>query len=222
MQSRNANGSFAKDTMGWTEGDKWVYTFDVPHDVEGLAELFENGRDGLKAKLDEHFDGGHNMHSNEPSHHVPYIYSLIGHPNSAADRIRRIAYDNYNTSSAGLSGNEDLGQMSAWYVFSALGFYPVNSASDEYVIGTPFFERVTLRLLDGVSIGGEVGLTGRRTKQLVISAPGAPSRPYVKGVTVDGKALHEPIIRHRELVNARLVHFEMSDTRTTWGSKGGL
>jgi putative alpha-1,2-mannosidase len=117
MQARNANGSFANDTMGFTEGDHWVYTFDVSHDVDGLAGLFKGGRDGMKAKLDEHFDGGHNMHINEPSHHVPYLYSLIGHPNSAADRIRRIARDSYNATSAGLSGNEDLGQMSAWYVW---------------------------------------------------------------------------------------------------------
>ncbi|KAI0391393.1 glycoside hydrolase family 92 protein [Xylariaceae sp. FL0594] len=211
MQARNANGSFANDTMGWTEGDKWVYTFDVPHDIGGLASLFKGGRDGLKARLDEHFNGGHNMHSNEPSHHVPYLYSLIGYPNWAADRIRRIVYENYNATSAGLSGNEDLGQMSAWFVLSALGFYPVNPAGDEYVIGTPFFERVTLQLPDGAATGGEVGPDGSRERRLVISAPGAPSKPYVRRVTVDGKTLPGPVIKHSDLVNARLVHFDMSE-----------
>jgi predicted alpha-1,2-mannosidase len=214
MQARNANGSFANDTWGWTEGDKWVYLFDVPHDVDGLADLFEGGRDGMKTKLDEHFDGGHNMHSNEPSHHVPYLYSMIGHPNSAAEHIRRIAWDNYNNTSAGLSGNEDLGQMSAWYVFSALGFYPVNPAGDEYVIGTPFFEKVSLRLAAGSAAGGEVRPGRNIERELVISAPGAPRMPYVKGVYIDGVKQYQPVIRHGELVNARLICFEMSETPT--------
>ncbi|KAI0427199.1 glycoside hydrolase family 92 protein [Xylaria sp. FL1042] len=222
MQARNANGSFANETWGWTEGDKWAYTFDVPHDIDGLANLFQDGRDGMKLKLDEHFDGGHNMHSNEPSHHIPYLYSLIGHQNSAADRIRSIAWANYNVTSAGLSGNEDLGQMSAWYVFSALGFYPVNSAGDKYVVGTPFFEKVTLRLPSGVATGGEVGRSRSKEKGLVISAPGAPNKPYVKGLSIDGKAKETPVISHGELVNARFVLFEMSNTPTNWGSKEEL
>ncbi|KAI1273209.1 glycoside hydrolase family 92 protein [Xylaria sp. FL0933] len=222
MQARNANGSFANETWGWTEGDKWAYTFDVPHDIDGLASLFQSGRDGMKLKLDEHFHGGHNMHSNEPSHHIPYLYSLIGHPNSAADQIRSIAWDNYNATSAGLSGNEDLGQMSAWYVFSALGFYPVNSAGDEYVVGTPFFEKVTLRLPHSVATGGETGPSGGKEKELVISAPGAPSKPYVKSLSIDGQEKEVPIITHGELVNARLVLFEMSSTPTAWGSKVNL
>ncbi|RWA11842.1 hypothetical protein EKO27_g3261 [Xylaria grammica] len=219
MQARNSNGSFANETWGWTEGDKWAYTFDVPHDVDHLAKLFEGGRNGMKAKLDEHFDGGHNMHSNEPSHHIPYLYSLIGYPNSAADRIRGIAWDNYNATSAGLSGNEDLGQMSAWYVFSALGLYPVNSAGDEYVVGTPFFEKVILRLPRGATTGGEVGYSGGKEKELVIHAPGAPTKPYVKGLTIDGRVKESPVITHSEFVNARLISFEMSETPTNWGSR---
>ncbi|KAI1126208.1 glycoside hydrolase family 92 protein [Nemania abortiva] len=220
MQARNSNGSFANETWGWTEGDKWVYTFDVSHDVDGLASLFKDGRRGMKAKLDEHFDGGHNFHSNEPSHHVPYLYSLIGYPNSAADRIRAIAWDNYNATSAGLSGNEDLGQMSAWYVFSALGFYPVNSAGDEYVVGTPFFERISLRLPLGLATGGETGYAGDGERELVISAPGAPKKPYVKSLTIDGERKYQPIITHSELINSRAIVFEMSETPTNWGSGG--
>ncbi|KAI0521394.1 glycoside hydrolase family 92 protein [Xylaria bambusicola] len=220
MQARNENGSFANETWGWTEGDKWAYTFDVPHDIEGLASLFKGGRDGMKIKLDEHFDGGHNMHSNEPSHHIPYLYSLIGYPNAAAKRIRSIAWDNYNATSSGLSGNEDLGQMSAWYLFSALGFYPINSAGDEYVVGTPFFEKVTIRLPRGVATGGEIGRDGDEERKLVISAPGATRKPYVKGLSIDGKVKDGPVITHGELVNARLVLFEMSGSPTGWGTGG--
>ncbi|KAI0197595.1 glycoside hydrolase family 92 protein [Astrocystis sublimbata] len=219
MQARNENGSSANDTWGWTEGDKWVYTFDVPHDIDGLANLFDGGREGMKAKLDEHFEGGHNMHSNEPSHHVPYLYSLIGYPNSAANKIREIAWDDYNATSAGLSGNEDLGQMSAWYVFSALGFYPVNSAGDDYVIGTPFFEKISIRLPAGVTTGGKAGHDGGMEKELVISAPGAPRKRYVKGLMVDGRRKDDPVISHSELVNAGLLVLEMSETPTGWGSR---
>ncbi|KAI1410292.1 glycoside hydrolase family 92 protein [Hypoxylon sp. FL1857] len=222
MRARNENGTWANETWGWTEGDKWVYTFDVLHDADGLAELFTGGRQGMKAKLDEHFDGGHNMHSNEPSHHVPYLYSLIGYPSAAAERIRDIAWGNYNATSAGLSGNEDLGQMSAWYVFSALGFYPVNPAGDEYVVGTPFFEKVTLRLPAGVATGGELGHADSREKTLVIEAPGATSKPYVKGLSVDGKPIDRPILQHGEIVRATLIKFEMSETPTTWGEDGEL
>ncbi|KAI4866110.1 glycoside hydrolase family 92 protein [Hypoxylon rubiginosum] len=222
MQARNGNGTWANDTWGWTEGDKWVYTFDVLHDADGLAALFADGREGMKAKLDEHFDGGHNMHSNEPSHHVPYLYSLIGYPSAAAERVRGLAWDNYNATSAGLSGNEDLGQMSAWYVFSALGFYPVNPAGDEYVVGTPFFEKVTLRLPAGAATGGEVGGAGDGERTLVIEAPGATAKPYVKGLSVDGKPVDRPILRHGEIVSANVITFEMSGTPTAWGEDGEL
>ncbi|KAI1395818.1 glycoside hydrolase family 92 protein [Hypoxylon fuscum] len=222
MRARNENGTWANETWGWTEGDKWVYTFDVLHDVDGLAELITGGRHGMKAKLDEHFDWGHNMHSNEPSHHVPYLYSLIGYPSSAAERIRDLAWDNYNATSAGLSGNEDLGQMSAWYVFSALGFYPVNPAGDEYVIGTPFFEKVTLRLPAGATPGGEVGVNNQSERTLVIEAPGATAKPYVRALSVDGKSVDTPTLRHADIVNAHLIKFEMSETPTGWGEDGEL
>ncbi|KAI0888602.1 glycoside hydrolase family 92 protein [Annulohypoxylon maeteangense] len=222
MRARNENGAWAHGSWGWTEGDKWVYTFDVMHDTDGLANLFAGGRQGMKAKLDKHFDGGHNMHSNEPSHHVPYLYSLIGYASAAAERIRRIALDNYNATSAGLSGNEDLGQMSAWYVFSALGFYPVNPASDEYVVGSPFFEKVTLRLPAGVATGGEANRIGGQERTLVIEAPGAPTKPYVKSLCVDGRSIDRPVLRHSDIVGASLIRFEMSKTPTGWGEDGEL
>lgn len=109
--------------------------------------------------------------------------------------------------------------MSAWYVFSALGFYPVNSAGGEYAVGTPFFERVVLRLPRGAATGGEVGSSEGRDRELVISAPGAPKKPYVKGLTIDGESKETPVITHRELVNAALIVFEMSETPSAWGSQ---
>ena len=116
MEARNMNGTWAGRLQGWAEGDDWIYTFNVMQDPKGLAELM-GGADKMKAKLDKYFEGGHNDQSNEPSHHAPYMYSAIGYPASTQNLTRFIAYTNYNATAAGLSGNEDLGQMSAWYVY---------------------------------------------------------------------------------------------------------
>jgi predicted alpha-1,2-mannosidase len=215
MEARNANGTWAGFEQGWTEGDAWIYTFAVPHDPHGLADLL-GGREKLKQKLDEYFASGQNDHSNEPSHHSPYMYAAIGYPSSTQNLTRAIASDNYNATASGLSGNEDLGQMSAWYVFSALGFYPLNPASDEYVVGAPFFEKVSIRLPAGAATGG----TGGEEHEITFSAPGAPTKPFVKGLWVDGRPLERPVLRHADLVGARLVEFEMSDVPTGWGAMG--
>jgi predicted alpha-1,2-mannosidase len=216
MRARNSNGSWADESWGWTEGDKWVYTFDVMHDVGGLAALFEHGAEGMKRKLDEHFADGHNLHSNEPSHHVPYLFSMLGYPDRAAEEIKHLAESEYNATAAGLSGNEDLGQMSAWYVFSALGFYPVNPAGDEYVVGTPFFDEVKITLPDGPGVGGE--------HELLITATGAGTKgfKYVKGLKIDGKKVHRPVVKHGDVVGARKIEFEMSNVKTRWGEKGTI
>jgi predicted alpha-1,2-mannosidase len=215
MQARNANGTWANNTFGWTEGDDWVYTFDVMHDVKGLTTLF-GSRELFHDKLNAHFEGGHNDHTNEPSHHVPYLYSALGYPSRAAEVIREVAWANYNATSGGLGGNEDLGQMSAWYVFSALGFYPVNPASDEYIVGTPFFEQISIRLPNGASTGGAAGVQERT---LQISAPNATTMPYIRGLKVDGKSITSPVLKHSQVVRAAKIEFEMSSTPTSWGSQ---
>ncbi|PTB66784.1 glycoside hydrolase family 92 protein [Trichoderma citrinoviride] len=215
MQARNANGTWTNESWGWTEGDKWIYTLNVMHDVGGLASLFRGGKAAMKARMDEYFAGGHNMHSNEPSHHAPYLYSAIGYPADAARQIRELAWENYNATASGLSGNEDLGQMSAWYVLSALGFYPVNPASDEYVVGTPFFDEVEILLPAGPGDGG-------KEHTLVISAPGAGTegKAYVKSLKVDGEEIDRPMLTHGQVVKARRIEFEMSDEPTSWGQEG--
>ena len=215
MQARNDNGTWARDDWGWTEGDHWVYTFDVMHDPEGLANLF-GSREAMREKLNAHFRGGHNQQTNEPSHHVPYLYSSLGYPSQTAETVRRVAWPNYDATPGGLKGNEDLGQMSAWYIFSALGFYPVNPASDEYVVGSPFFEKVTIRLPPGAATGGDVS---EEERTLVISAPGAPTHPYVKSLKVDGRAVTTPVLKHGDIVRAHKIEFEMSETPTNWGNR---
>ncbi|CAK4032145.1 glycoside hydrolase family 92 [Lecanosticta acicola] len=219
MEAKNLNGTWAGRDQGWTEGDDWIYTFNVMHDPLGLAKLM-GGKERMKAKLDEYFQGGHNDHSNEPSHHAPYMYAAIGYPNDTQTLVREIAYQNYNATPAGLSGNEDLGQMSAWYLFSSLGFYPVNPASDEYVVGSPFFEEVTIRLPAGAATGGDVDAEKEHT--LVITAPDAPTKPFVKDLKVDGVSVEgRPVLRHEQIVTARKIEFEMSDTPASWG-RGGV
>jgi predicted alpha-1,2-mannosidase len=224
MQARNANNSLADPSQGWTEGDADIYTFAVPHDPLGLASLF-GGPAHLKTKLDAYFASGANDHSNEPSHHVPYLYAAIGYPASTAELTRVIAAENYNATASGLSGNEDLGQMSAWYVFSALGFYPLDPAGDGYVVGAPFFEEVRIRWPAGVGTGGvvfdgEEG-DGEREHEVVISAPGARTKPFVRGLWVDGRWVGRAVLRHAEVVGARRIEFEMSDVPTDWGTEGG-
>jgi predicted alpha-1,2-mannosidase len=238
MEAKNDNGTWAGSDQGWSEGDDWyvsphashdfagitltlllfscrIYTFDVMHDPKGLANLF-GGKEKMKAKLDSYFEGGHNEHSNEPSHHAPYMYAAIGYPSRTQSLTRSIAWDNYNATSAGLSGNEDLGQMSAWYIFSALGFYPVNPASDEYVVGAPWFEKVTIRFPAGASTGG----VGGNEHTLTISAPGAVAKPFVKSLTVDGISIEKPLLHHKQIMTAKTINFEMASTPQDWGSVG--
>lgn len=110
----------------------------------------------------------------------------------------------------------DLGQMSAWYIFSALGFYPVNPASDEYIVGSPFFEQIRIRFPPGTATGG----VGGEEHTLTISAPGSVNSPFLKGLTVDGVAVTKPVLRHRQIVTAKDIAFEMAESPQEWGSEG--
>ena len=215
MEAKNDNGTWAGRDQGWTEGDDWIYTFNVMQNPKGLAELL-GGREKMKSKLDEYFEGGHNDHTNEPSHHAPYMYAAIGYPTWTQNLTRAIAFTNYNATSAGLSGNEDLGQMSSWYLFSALGFYPVNPASDEYVVGAPWFEKVTIRFPAGTATGG----VGGEEHTLAITARGAVTKPFVKSLKVDGLDVEKPFLRHMQIVTARHIEFEMAETPQPWGVQG--
>ncbi|WP_020671821.1 GH92 family glycosyl hydrolase [Amycolatopsis nigrescens] len=200
MQSRNFDGTWAEG--GWTEGDEWVYTFDVMHDMPGLIELM--GKDRFTSTLDRHFAEGHNNHTNEPSHHIAYSYDYAGQPWKTQEQVRAIAESDYANRPDGLSGNDDLGQMSAWYLLSAIGVYPVNPASDQYAVGSPFFDEVTLRLPGS-------------PRPLVVSAPGnSASNKYVKSLRVNGKPVAEPFISQRDLTRGGELRFTMSPTPHPW------
>ncbi|MDA3627162.1 GH92 family glycosyl hydrolase [Saccharopolyspora sp. WRP15-2] len=202
MQARNLDGSWA--IGGWTEGDRWVYTLDVLHDVPGLMDLM-GGQEKFAAWLDDYFAGGHNNHTNEPSHHVAYLYDDAGQPWKTQEAVRRIAAANYANRTDGLSGNEDCGQMSAWYVLSSLGIYPVNPASATYAVGSPFFDRAWVQLPNA-------------PRPLTISAPGAATNQYVKSLSLNGQGINHPVLSHADLLRGGTLRFAMSDTPQGWGA----
>ncbi|KAG6910665.1 hypothetical protein DXG01_008709 [Tephrocybe rancida] len=213
MEARNANGSWAGETNGFTEGDKWIYTFDVVHDIPALIAK-RGGNQSFVQSLDDHFNGGHNDHRNEPSHHIPYLYSLAGAASKTQERVRQIALANYNNTPTGLSGNEDCGQMSSWFIFTAMGFYPVNPVSGEYVVGSPFFDKITIELPPKPQQKDQ-----QQKRTLSITALGAATKPYVKSLTVNGKKVDVPIIRHEDITDGGEIVFEMSDVVEEWGNE---
>src|SRR3989454_9856705 len=114
-------------------------------DIPGMVALM-GGKERFNAKLDENFAGGHYRHDNEPGHHYTYLYDYSGQPWKTQERVRETMLTHYHNAPDGLSGNDDCGQMSAWYIFSAMGFYPVTPGSPVYAIASPLFEKATIRL----------------------------------------------------------------------------
>ena len=220
MRARKRDGSFRTpfdpDASGYgtdyTEGNAWQYSWYVPQDVAGLAAA-HGGADKLLARLDAVFDAkvdpkvfahmeditgliGWYAHGNEPSHHVAYLYAYAGQPWRTQARLKQIMDTQYKPTPDGLAGNDDLGQMSAWFVFTALGFYPVAPGSNQYILGRPFVRKATLNLPNG--------------KRFTIVADGLDdAHPYVAGVTLDGKPLERTFITHREIMDGGELRFAM-------------
>ncbi|KAF9262213.1 hypothetical protein L218DRAFT_903919 [Marasmius fiardii PR-910] len=230
VQARFLNGSFNPDTTaGFTEGTREVYSFS-----QGLVwgdlinELVERrgGIQGFVQSLDEFFDGGEVDFTNEPSHHTPYLYALAspGHATSTQRRVRELARVNFNNTPEGLSGNEDCGQTSSWYVFSAMGFYPVDPASGEYVLGSPFFSNMTVYIprssvVHGDGDGGRVkdphGTYDSRTDSYILNiiAEGAENKWFVEDVRVNGVSRKDSMrIKHEDVVWGGVVEFDMVDS----------
>ena len=180
-----------------TESTPFVYTFFVLHDVPRLIERL-GGRTAFVAKLDNLFDRKLYDHGNEPSHHIAYLYDDAGTAWKTQEHVHEIMTRLYKDSEDGLAGNDDAGQMSAWYVFSAMGFYPVTPGTPRYSIGTPHFDDVSVRLDGG--------------KTLRILAPGAEAgRFYVRSVRLNGRVLDRMYLLHSEIVEGGELLFEMND-----------
>jgi putative alpha-1,2-mannosidase len=198
----------------YTEGTAWQYSWFVPHDVQGLIDLM-GGRDAFIVKLDELFDQsseiegtsaspdisgliGQYAHGNEPSHHIAYLYCYAGAPWKTQERVRQITDTLYGTTPEGLPGNEDCGQMSAWYILSAIGFYPVNPAEGFYVIGTPHHEHVSIDVGQG--------------KAFTVQAQGTSStNKYIQSATLNGTPLERCYITHAEIAAGGRLVFTMGD-----------
>ena len=188
-----------------TEGSSWQYSWFVPHDVAGLLDAM-GGRESFVARLDSLFDHNLYWHGNEPSHHIPYLYAYAGQPWKVQQRVREILTAEYDDGPGGLSGNDDSGQMSAWYVFSAMGFYPVAPSLPHYVIGSPIFARTTLHLAGG------------RTFSVVAEGVSDINR-YVQSATLNGQVHDRAWISHAEMLQGGTLVLQMGpEPNPSWGS----
>jgi len=194
-----------RSVSGWTEGDAWVYTWSPLHDQAGLIEMM-GGAENYDSKLDQHFSGGHNVHSNEPSHHYGYLYDFGGQPWKTQSLVRRIAKKEYDSSPGGLDGDDDCGQMSAWLLFTALGFYPVNPASGEYMIGSPMYKRMSLALANGKTFRVE-------------ASNNSVENIYIQSANLNGRPLDVPIITWEQIQAGGVLRFAMGQKPSQWASK---
>lgn len=168
------------------------------------------GRELFVEKLDRFFDGGFYAHDNEPSHHIAYLYSFAGAPWRTSDRVRSALRDHCQALPGGLGGNDDAGQMSAWFVFSAMGFYPVCPGTTQYIIGSPIFPKVTIHL-NGPPYRGE-------TFTVIANNVSADNR-YIQSAHLNGAAWNKPWFDHSAIVEGGVLEFDMGpEPNRAWGS----
>lgn len=222
MRPKMSDGTFRKEFdplsthgQGFIEGNAWNYGLYVPHNPEAMIEM-KGGKDKFSAHLDELFTmhlpdeffaetedvtregiiGGY-VHGNEPSHHVAYLYNWTNDPWKTQERVRMIIKNQYKPTPDGLGGNDDCGQMSAWYLFSALGFYPVAPGNDQYSLGSPLVKKAVVNLENG--------------KKFTVEAVNQSDKNvYVSSVTLNGKPLNRRYLTHSEIMNGGHVVFQMS------------
>ncbi|HKI77810.1 MAG TPA: GH92 family glycosyl hydrolase, partial [Ignavibacteriaceae bacterium] len=206
----------------YTEANAWQYSFFVPQDIPGLINLYK-GKENFTKKLDQLFSVestlrgidqpdisgmiGQYAHGNEPSHHIAYLYDYAGAPYKTQEKIRQILNEMYSANPDGLSGNEDCGQMSAWYVFSAIGFYPVTPGMNYYAIGSPIFDAVTIHL--------------DNNKKFVINAVNnSKENRYIESASLNGKEYSKVFLNHSDIMNGGILNINMSrDSKNGWGTK---
>lgn len=199
FQAKKSDGRWVEDAdEGFTEGANWTYRFCVMQDVPGLIDIM-GGEEYFMEALDSNFDDGHYRHDNEPGHHYAYLYNWCGRLDKTQMRIRHIIDENYRNSPDGLSGNDDLGQMSAWYLFSAMGFYPLQPASGKYALGIPRFRKMTLDLKNG--------------RTLVIKADHPEKNQTLTDVYFNGKRLTSPFIGISEIWSGGVLEFKPAGRR---------
>ena len=225
MRGRFRNTWFApfdpyEVNFNYTEANAWQYSFYVPQDVSGFIKLL-GGKDKLENQLDKLFvaedktSGRHQVditgligqyaHGNEPSHHMTYLYNFVNKPHKTQEKIRQILTELYTNEPDGISGNEDCGQMSAWYILSSMGFYSVTPGSNEYIIGAPLFNKASINLENG--------------KVFTITAKDvSDTNKYINSVKLNGEAHAFSYLKHSDIVNGGSLEFEMTDKPSDWGT----
>ena len=225
MRGRFRNTWFApfdpyEVNFNYTEANSWQYSFYVPQDISGFMNLL-GGKDKLEANLDALFIAkaetsgrdqaditgliGQYAHGNEPSHHMAYLYNFVNKPHKTQEKVHQIITELYKNAPDGISGNEDCGQMSAWYVFSSLGFYPVTPASNQYIIGTPLFKKATINLENG--------------KNFTITAKDlSDTNIYIENMFLNGEELDRTYISHSDIMNGGALEFQMTSSPSNWGT----
>lgn len=227
MRGRLEDGSFRKNydpfhsihmEDDYVEGNGWQYTWLVPHDPQGLIDLF-GGTENFISKLDSLFlvssqlnEGasidisgliGQYAHGNEPSHATLYLYSFADQPWKTAERVRQVLTEMYVDKPDGLCGNDDCGQMSAWYVFSSLGFYPVNPANGEYIFGSPTVEKATINLASGKTF-------------TIMTENNTDENKYIQSIELNGKPYKYNYIKHSDIMNGGKLVFNMGKEKSNY------
>jgi predicted alpha-1,2-mannosidase len=178
------------------EGTPFQYTWYVPQDIEGLVQAM-GGKEIFFARLNEFFDKGYYWHGNETDQQAPYIFAMTGKPEKTEEWVNKIVTEEYGTGPGGLSGNEDAGQMSAWLVFSMMGFYPVCPVSNRYVITTPAFDEVKILLPEGKFF-------------LVSSVNRENKNKYIRAITMDGGKYSNWFITHEDIIRGGRFTFQLN------------
>ena len=225
MRGRFRNTWFApfdpyEVNFNYTEANSWQYSFYVPQDVSGFMDLL-GGKDKLEAQLDELFNAktetsgrhqsditglvGQYAHGNEPSHHMAYLYNFVNKPHKTQEKVHQILTELYKNDPDGVSGNEDCGQMSAWYVLSSMGFYSVTPGSNEYIIGTPLFDKASINLENG----NVFTITAKNVSDENI---------YIASAQLNGEFLDRSYLYHHEIMEGGSLEFTMTDSKAKWGS----
>ncbi|MEM9888452.1 MAG: GH92 family glycosyl hydrolase [Bacteroidota bacterium] len=211
VRGRYANGKWhesfdlgGKKMPYITEGTPRQYSWYVPQDMAGLIEVM-GGEAAFNLKLDSMFTEGYYWHGNEPGHQTVYLFNYSGQAAKTQQYVRKIMEEEYGTGPGGLSGNDDAGQMSAWYVFSAMGFYPVCPSVPEYVIGSPIFEEIQLQL-------GENTFT-------IMAEGNSEANIYIQSAHKNDVPSSQNFIRHENLLNGGKLHLRMGEKPADWGSR---
>lgn len=207
--------------FNYTEANAWQYSFYVPQDVSGFIDIM-GGKSSLEQQLDDLFVAnnetagrdqkditgliGQYAHGNEPSHHIAYLYNFINKPHKTQEKVNEILTTLYTNQPDGISGNEDCGQMSAWYILSSLGFYPVSPGNNEYVIGSPLFDEATINLENG-------------NRFEIICENNSDQNIYVQSVELNGQPYPYSYLNHMDIVKGGKLVFEMGPSPSDWGTQ---